>query len=169
MKEKFIQAHMKVAEIYSQLSYAKRLKVGAIIVKEDRIISIGYNGTPSGWNNSCEEIVWMDYYSAKTYNSKELEEMFPHIGYNDKGEEFRYKLKTKPEVLHAEANAISKLARSNESGQGASMFTTHAPCLECAKIIYGAGIKKVYFKKHYRDMSGLDFLNKCNIGVEQIE
>ena len=140
MKEKFVQAHMRVAHVYAELSYAKRLKVGAIVVKDNRVISIGYNGTPSGWNNICE-----------TLDEKSLT------------------LTTKPEVIHAEANAIAKLAKNHDSGLNADMFITHAPCMECAKLIYGAGIKQVYFKQPYRDYSGIEFLNKCNIGVEQVE
>ena len=135
---------MKVAETYAALSHANRLKVGAIVVKDNRVISIGYNGTPSGWSNICED----------------------HV-YEPDG--FHITLKTKPEVIHAEANAIAKLARTHESGLNADMFVTHAPCLECAKIIYGAGIKQVYFKTSYRDRAGIDFLNKCHIGVEQVE
>ena len=140
MKEKFVQAHMRVAHVYAELSYAKRLKVGAIVVKDNRVISIGYNGTPSGWNNICE-----------TLDEKSLT------------------LTTKPEVIHAEANAIAKLAKNHDSGLNADMFITHAPCIECAKLIYGAGIKQAYFKQPYRDYSGIEFLNKCNIGVEQVE
>lgn len=144
MKYRMIQAHMKTAEVYSQLSYAVRLKVGAIVVKDNRVISIGYNGTPSGWENQCEVVV-------KRYeNGKE-------------------ELKTKPEVIHAEANAIAKLARSNESGEGADMFITHAPCLECAKIIYSSGIKKVFYKELYRSTEGLDFLFSCGIETEQVK
>ena len=132
---------MKVAEVYAQLSSAERLKVGAVVVKDNRIISIGYNGMPSGWDNVCEEKVWTqdgDYY-----------------------------LKTKDEVIHAEANAILKLAKSNEGGDGAVLFCTHAPCVDCAKLIYGSGINKVYYRNQYRDSSGLEFLNKCAVEVEQ--
>jgi len=144
VKEKFVKAHMRVAHIYAELSHAKRLKVGAIVVKDNRVISIGYNGTPAGWGNICED----------------------HV-YEPDG--FNINIKTKPEVIHAEANAIAKLARNHESGLNADMFITHAPCMECAKLIYGAGIKQVYFKQPYRDYSGIHFLNKCNIGVEQVE
>lgn len=141
MKYKMIFAHMRTAENYAQLSCAKRLQVGAIVVKNDRIISIGYNGTPAGWDNECE-------YSRT----------------DDVGTSFV----TKPEVIHAEANAIAKLARSNESGEGASMFITHAPCLECAKMIYTSGITTVYYKHLYRSSDGLDFLKKCGVGTEHI-
>jgi len=134
---------MKVAEEYSKLSSAKRLKVGAIVVKDNRVISIGYNGTPSGWDNECEEVI-------KVYENGKQE------------------LKTKPEVIHAEANAIAKLARSNESGQGASIFLTHAPCMECSKLIFTSGITKVYYKNDYRDNSGLDFLYKCGVIVNKV-
>lgn len=125
---------MKVAETYANLSHAKRLKVGSIVVKDHRVISIGYNGTPSGWDNNCED---------ENY-------------------------KTKPEVIHAEANAIAKLARTNESGLDSEMFITHAPCIECAKLIFAAGIKSVYFKNFYRESNGLEFLKKCNVKVEQV-
>ena len=134
---------MKVAEIYAALSSAVRLKVGAIVVKDNRVISIGYNGTPAGWDNTCEEVV------VRYENGKE-------------------EIKTKPEVIHAEANAIAKLARTTESGLDASMFITHAPCMECAKLIYGAGINKVFYKYTYRENTGIEFLKKCNIEVEQV-
>lgn len=126
-----IKAHMRVAETYATLSKAVRLKVGAIVVKDSRVISIGYNGTPSGWDNKCED-----------ENNV-----------------------TKPEVIHAEANAIAKLARSSESGLGADMFITHAPCLECAKLIYSAGISKVYYRTQYRNTDGIEFLNKCGVEI----
>ena len=142
MKQKFIDAHMNVAEQYASLSSAKNLKVGCVIVKDNRIISIGYNGTPAGWDNECEPTFIDDY-----------------------GDEIR---KTKPEVLHAELNAIAKLARSGESGEGASMFVTHSPCIECAKMIYAAGIKEVFYRHSYRESAGIDFLDFCNIPVEHV-
>lgn len=142
MKEKLIKAYMKTAQIFADLSSAKRLHVGAIVVKDDRIISIGYNGMPSGWDNNCEDEIIDDRWYVT--------------------------LKTKPEVLHAESNAISKLARSSESGDRATMFITHAPCMECSKLIYQSGIKKVYFGQAYRDSSGIEFLRKCKVDVEQI-
>ena len=146
MKEKFIQAYMDVAERFSQLSSAKRLQVGSIIVKDDRIISIGYNGMPAGWDNNCE---------------------YPVIEYCEVTKSWLKtgKTKTKPEVIHAEANAIAKLAKSNESGDGSVMFLTHAPCVDCAKQIYTAGIKKVYYRNSYRDNDGLTFLEKCDVLV----
>ena len=144
MKEKFKQAYMQTAKTFAELSHARRLKVGAIIVKDDRIISIGYNGMPAGWDNDCENQVWN-----------------VHDG--------DYTLQTKPEVLHAEANAITKLARSNESGAGASMFVTHSPCIECAKLIYQSGVKTLYFQLTYRDHSGLDFLKQSGVAVEELQ
>ena len=140
MKIKFINAFMTVAKTFAQLSSAKRLQVGAIIVKEDRVVSIGYNGMPAGWTNECETT---------------------HVC--DVGTSFV----TKPEVIHAEANAIAKLARSTESGDGAYVFLTHAPCMDCAKQIFTAGIKRVYFRDQYRDDSGIKFLKKCNVDVMQ--
>ena len=142
MKQKYIDAHMKVAETYANLSTAVKLKVGAIVVKEDRIISIGYNGMPSGWSNECEDNFGLDLKGNPT-------------------------LVTKPEVLHAETNAIAKLARSSESGLDATMFITHAPCLNCAKLIYQSGISKVYYRNSYRETTGIEFLLKGGIEVEQ--
>ena len=135
MKPKFIDAYMDVAERFGKLSTARRLNVGAIIVKDNRIISIGYNGMPSGWDNNCEI---------------ELDEG---------------KLKSKPEVLHAESNAIAKLARSNESGENSTLFLTHSPCLECSKLIYQSGITTVYYKHEYRSQDGVEFLKKSKNNV----
>jgi dCMP deaminase len=134
VKSKFIHAYMDVAKRFAQLSHAKRLNVGAIVVKDDRIISIGYNGMPSGWENECE-----------------IENT------------------TKPQVLHAESNAIAKLARSNDSGLGADIFITHSPCIECAKLIYQSGIKRVYFGEQYRSTDGLDFLTASKINIIQVD
>jgi len=139
MKEKFKRAYMKTAQTFAELSSAQRLHVGAIVVKDDRIISIGYNGMPAGWSNVCEDV-------------------------SEDGS-----LKTKPEVLHAETNAIAKLARSNESGLGANLFVTHSPCLECAKLIYQSGITKVFFSEDYRDNSGVNFLIQSGVTVEKLQ
>lgn len=129
---------MEVAKTFANLSSAKRLHVGAIVVKDDRIISIGYNGMPSGWDNDCEYI-------------------------KEDGN-----LKSKPEVLHAESNAVAKLARSNESGLGADIFITHAPCIDCAKLIYQSGIKTVYYRTEYRATAGIEFLEKSGISVLKV-
>jgi len=169
MKDKFKQAYMKTAETFAELSHARRLHVGAIIVKDDRIISIGYNGMPAGWDNDCEDKVW-DTGAGGWLDPDEFLERFPYVEYNEEAEEeYRYGLKTKPEVLHAESNAIAKLARSSESGLGADIFITHAPCMECAKLIYQSGIKRVYFGSAYRDDAGIKFLKSSNIEVEQVE
>jgi dCMP deaminase len=149
MKDKFIDAYMDVAERFAQLSSARRLHVGAIVVKDDRIISIGYNGMPSGWDNNCEDEIVVAVVDGVP--QREIKE-----------------LKTKPEVLHAETNAIAKLAKSNESGLGATMFITHAPCLDCAKLIYQSGISSVLYRNAYRDTSGVTFLEKSGIEVTQI-
>jgi dCMP deaminase len=143
VKTKLKTAYMKTAETFAELSHARRLHVGAIVVKDDRIISIGYNGMPAGWDNNCEDVV---QHSDDTTS-----------------------LKTKPEVLHAETNAIAKLAKSNESGLGATMFITHAPCLDCAKLIYQSGIGSVLYRDAYRDTSGVTFLVKSGVNVEQLE
>jgi dCMP deaminase len=143
MKEKFKRAYMQTAQTFAKLSSARRLHVGAIVVKDDRIISIGYNGMPAGWDNNCEN---------ETYHK-----------------DGSVILKTKPEVLHAETNAIAKLARSNESGLGADIFVTHAPCLDCAKLIYQSGIRAVYYDKDYRDITGVEFLKKSGVAVEKLQ
>lgn len=125
--------YLKIADLISEHSKAERRKVGAILVKAGRIISTGYNGTPSGFDNNCEE------------NGK-----------------------TKPEVLHAESNAIAKCAKSTESSEHSTLYVTISPCLECAKLIIQCGIKEVYFKELYRETSGLDLLKKAKVKYEQI-
>lgn len=157
MKQKYIDTYMEVAEKFAKLSSAKRLQVGAIVVKDDRIISIGYNGMPAGWTNDCE---YKHYVFGNFRDDPWL--------FKVEDEDSYYILKTKPEVIHAEANAIAKLAKSSDSGDGSTMFLTHAPCIDCAKQIYATGIKKVYYRNSYRDTLGVDFLAKCDIMVEQV-
>jgi len=167
MKEKMIQAYMKTAQTFSELSHARRLHVGAIVVKDDRIISIGYNGMPSGWDNDCEDKVW-DSGAGGWLDPEEFDAKYPYEDWHEEaGRNVRYGLKTKPEVLHAETNAIAKLAKSNESGMGASMFITHAPCLDCAKLIYQSGINSVLYRNAYRSNEGVEFLIKSGVKVEQ--
>jgi dCMP deaminase len=171
MKQKLKQAYMATAETFAELSHARRLHVGAIVVKDDRIISIGYNGMPAGWDNNCEDKEWCS--AGGWLDPEEIEERWPFEGEytDDDGNvmQGRYRLKTKPEVLHAETNAIAKLARSNESGLGADIFITHAPCLDCAKLIYQSGIKRVWYGTQYRDSTGTEFLRKSGIEVGQID
>lgn len=171
MKEKFKKAYMKTAKIFAELSHARRLHVGAIIVKDDRIISIGYNGMPAGWDNNCESLDYMSRDAGGWLDPEEIYERWPFIEediHPDLGYARRYALKTKAEVLHAETNAIAKLAHSSESGLGSDIFITHAPCLDCAKLIYQSGIKCVYYGENYRDDSGLKFLEKSGITVEKL-
>ncbi|MGD9928596.1 MAG: cytidine/deoxycytidylate deaminase family protein [Mangrovibacterium sp.] len=129
------QRYLKMAAIWAQNSYCKRRQVGAIIVKDKMIISDGYNGTPSGFENICED---------ENY-------------------------KTKPYVLHAEANAITKVAKSNNSSDGATLYVTSSPCLECSKLIIQAGIKRVVFTDNYRLEDGIDLLRRADIEVVQVE
>lgn len=142
MKAKLKQAYMKTAETFAELSHARRLHVGAIVVKDDRIISIGYNGMPAGWDNNCEDTI---QHSDDTVT-----------------------LKSKPEVLHAETNAIAKLAKSTESGDGAVLFVTHSPCLDCAKLIFQSGIRSVFYRNSYRSTDGTAFLERSGVTVEQV-
>jgi len=129
------QRYLKMADIWSQNSYCTRRKVGALLVKDKMIISDGYNGTPSGFENECED----------TEN------------------------KTKSYVLHAEANAITKVAKSSNSSFGATLYVTSSPCLECSKLIIQAGIKRVVFTENYRLEDGINLLKRAHIEVEQIE
>jgi dCMP deaminase len=138
MNKRFVDLYMDIAVRTSKMSRATRLQVGSVIVKDTRIISMGWNGTPAGWDNTCEDIM------------------------PDRS------LKTKPEVLHEEMNALMKLAKSAESGHDASMFITHAPCINCAKGIYQAGIKEVYYNENYRETDGVDFLKKCGVQIKNI-
>ncbi len=129
------QRYLKMADIWAQNSYCKRRQVGALIVKNKMIISDGYNGTPSGFENVCED-------EAN---------------------------KTKPYVLHAEANAITKVAKSGNSSDGATLYVTSSPCLECSKLIIQAGIKRVVFTESYRLEDGINLLKRAGIDVEQVE
>lgn len=125
--------YLRMATIWAENSYCKRRQVGALIVKDKMIISDGYNGTPSGFENVCEE---------------------DNV--------------TKPYVLHAEANAITKLARSHNNADGATLYVTDEPCIECSKLIIQAGIKRVIFARYYRLHDGLDLLRRANIEVVQM-
>jgi dCMP deaminase len=157
MKQKFIEAHAEVADVYAQLSRAKRLNVGCVIVKDGNIIGIGYNGTPAGWDNDCEDKV----YAGPNDDPND----FPLF---DPNKAKCYKLVTKPEVIHAELNAIAKVAKSTNSSAGAAMFITHAPCMECSKAIDACGITDVFFSNYYRDNAGIDFLVKRGVNVKYI-
>jgi dCMP deaminase len=127
--------YLQMAFIWAENSYCQRRKVGALIVKEKMIISDGYNGTPSGFENICED---------------------------ETG-------KTKPYVLHAEANAITKVAKSNNSSEGATLYVTTSPCIECAKLIIQAGIRRVVYVQAYRITDGIDIMEKAGIEVIKIE
>lgn len=126
--------YMQVAYQFAKLSYAERRQVGCILVKNEQVISFGYNGTPRGFDNTCE-----------------LDNT------------------TKPEVLHAESNAITKVAQSTMGSGGAELYTTTAPCFSCSKIIIQSGISRVYYSETYRDMSGIELLEQANIEVIRIE
>ncbi len=134
-QEKYDRAYLEMAKIWGQLSHCKRKKVGALIVKDRMIISDGYNGTPSGFENLCED---EDYY-------------------------------TKWYVLHAEANAILKVAASTQSCYGATLYITLSPCKECSKLIHQSGIKRVVYSVSYKDITGLKFLEKAGVSLTQIQ
>lgn len=132
---KFDKSYIEMAFVWARNSYCKRMQVGALLVKDNMIISDGYNGTPSGFENVCED----DNYV------------------------------TKPYVLHAEANAITKVAKSHNSSDGATLYVTDSPCIECAKLIIQSGIKRVVYSRKYRITDGLELLGKSGILVEQME
>ncbi|WP_372653408.1 cytidine/deoxycytidylate deaminase family protein [Draconibacterium sp.] len=135
-KQKLLdQRYLKMADIWAQNSYCKRRQVGALIVKDKMIISDGYNGTPAGFENICED-----------------EDNI-----------------TKPYVLHAEANAITKVAKSGNSSDGATLYVTSSPCLECSKLIIQAGIKRVVFTESYRLEDGINLLKRADIEVKQVD
>ena len=133
--QKFDKSYLDMAQIWARNSYCKRRQVGALIVKDKMIISDGYNGTPSGFENVCED---------------------------ENGV-------TKPYVLHAEANAISKVAKSGNSSEGATLYVTASPCLECSKLIIQAGIKRVVYRDEYRLTDGIDLLRRAGIEVEKVD
>lgn len=133
--QRMVDFFMRVAHDSAEMSRGRRLKVGAVAVKDDEdIIGYGWNGTPRGWDNNCED-------------------------------EVDGKLVTKPEVLHAESNVMAKVMRNGKSSSGATMYITHAPCLECSKLMYQGGITRVVYETDYRDTSGIDFLRKCGVEV----
>lgn len=143
---KRLNAHMKVAQAYAELSHAKRLKVGAVLVREDRPVAVGYNGTPSGADNNCEEAM-------------------PHLNMLDQVTSVEYV--TKPSVVHAEMNVIAFAARSGVSTDGCIMVITDSPCYECSKLIIQAGITEVYYLREYRLTESLEFLRENGVKVEQ--
>ena len=145
--------YLNMAETWSSLSKAKRKKVGCIIVKDGSIISDGYNGTPRGFDNDCESI-------------KPRKDGLS-IDYEGNLVEGTYDLVTKPEVLHAESNAITKLAKSTQSSIGSTMYITISPCVDCAKLIIQSGISRVVFKDSYRNEDGVNLLKKASISVSK--
>jgi dCMP deaminase len=171
MNTRMTAFYMAFAQQCAQMSRARRLQVGAVIVKDDNIISFSWNGTPAGWDNNCEDVEWCS--GGGWLSPEEIQEGWPYEGaYTDSAGNVmsgRYRLRTKPEVLHAERNALDKLAKKgNTGGAGATLYCTHAPCLECAKSIYGAGINNLYYSSDYRSEDGIYFLKKCGINVTKL-
>jgi len=156
--------NMQVAYQFAKLSYAVRRRVGCIIVKDKQVISYGYNGTPHGFDNTCEEIE--ETYWEFPEHAEGLKENGWTLSHDNSCRAHRYT--TKREVLHAESNAIMKVAKSTMSCEGAELYTTTCPCFDCAKLIIQAGISKVYYTEDYRDMSGVELLKTAGINVEQV-
>lgn len=154
------KVYMNIAAQIGQLSYAERKKVGCILVKDGTIISHGYNGTPYGFENLCEEL------KTTYYDSPTGAEILQDQGY-DISNGIAMKLVTKAEVLHAESNAISKVAKSSNSSEDADLYVTLSPCFECSKLIIQAGIKRVFYREEYRLRNGLELLEKAGIQCVQ--
>jgi len=170
MKQKYINYYMDVAERTGKLSHAIRRQVGAVIVKDNRILSYGYNGMPTGWDNECENKDYMSGDAGGWLNPEEIEAQWPIVEYDPSVQSNRrYRLVTKDEVLHAESNAIAKVSGSTESSEDATLFVTTAPCIHCAKMIFQSGIKSVFYKEEYRDTQGVDFLAKGGVSVTKYE
>lgn len=157
MNDRMVQFYMKIAEQCASMSRATRLNVGAVVVKDNNIISFSWNGTPSGWDNGCE---YKDY--RRSDDTTDINQ-WPFE--DDCGQ---YRLVTKPEVLHAEMNSLMKLAKNGHACAGSYMFVTHSPCIECAKGIVQAGIVKLFFKNHYRSNEGIALLQKSGIEALQV-
>lgn len=165
--KKYNDFYMDVASRVAEMSYAIRLKVGSVLVKNNNIISYGWNGMPSGWDNDCEDKVW-DRGAGGWLDPEEILEQYPYEMWHEQAQrDVRYGLKTKPEVLHAEANCLLKIAKSTASSSDSIMFCTHAPCLQCAKLIHQSGVSKLYYRNAYRDSDGVEFLKRSGVDVEQ--
>lgn len=136
--KKYHELYMDWAKRAAEMSYAERRKVGAVIIKEGNVLSFGWNGTPSGFDNACEDVLP----DGTTV--------------------------TKKEVIHSEMNAILKLAKGTESGKNSTLYCTLSPCMDCAKAIQGAGITDLYYDQEYRDIEGVYFLRKCGINVSKL-
>lgn len=159
---------MQIAYQTAKLSYAERRKVGCIIVKDEQIVSFGYNGTPHGFENACEEVEVIKI-EASYKDTPDIVNDLEDDGFicND-GCCTKKVYTTKREVLHAESNAITKLAKSTMTSDGADLYTTTAPCFDCSKLIIQAGIKRVFFSEDYRDMSGVELLKSADIEVNEV-
>lgn len=151
---------LEVAKLCAKNSYAKKLQVGAVIVKNHQIISDGFNGTPCGFKNECEiiECTTNHCHKGHTFSNYALCFDCKHV-----------KLITKPEVLHAESNAILKCAKYGKATNGSTLYITHSPCIECAKLIIQAGIKRVVYLEDYRKSDGLELLKKVNIVINKLK
>jgi dCMP deaminase len=164
-RKKYNDLYIDIATRISKMSFATRLKVGSILVKNGNIISFGWNGMPSGFQNECEDKIYPNkIMSDYEQHYDEFDAMFPYFDDNQQ----RYQLKTKDEVLHAEQNVLMKVTKSTNSSENADMFITHAPCLQCAKLIYQSGIRKVFYRNIYRNDDGVDFLKKCGVEIEKV-
>lgn len=156
----FDKRYLRMAQIWAENSYAIRRRVGCLIVKDNSIISDGYNGTPSGFENVCEDVTCMNDSAC------ERKSLFHKLPECDGCK--HAKLTTKPYVLHAEANAISKLAKGMNHSDGATLYVTDEPCLECSKMIIQSGIRRVVYSREYHIHAGTELLKRAGIIVEQI-
>lgn len=159
--------YLRMAKIWSENSHSQRLQVGALLVKDMRIISDGYNGTPSGFDNCCE--ISQPVYEPSAFCNPSCKTKEVSCAGCRHAKCTIDKLVTKPEVLHAEANAITKVARSTNSSEGSTLYVTDSPCIECAKLIIQAGICRVVYSRQYRLTDGIELLKQAGIEVVQLD
>ena len=161
--ERYDRLYMDIALRCAEMSHAVRRKVGAVLVKEGRILSMGWNGMPAGLTNECEKRI---LYSEDVGDRKS----FPMEEYRiDRFSDVLYRLETKPEVIHAEVNALAKVAKHGDSADGATLYVTLAPCVDCAKVIVQSGVKEVVFRETYKCTKGLQLLANCGLNVRKLD
>ena len=164
MNPKLSRAYMDVARRFADLSYAQRRRVGCVIVKDD-IVHPGYNGTPAGWDNSCENREYMPT-ATGTILERDLDREWPHV---DEDSYRRYRLVTKKEVLHAESNALAKMLKAGMSTRDSDVYVTLSPCIDCAKMLFQAGVRSVTYADNYRDDAGVRFLQQAGVKVSKMD
>ena len=165
-EQKYHKLYMTIAQSCAQMSYARRKKVGAVLVRDGRILSMGWNGMPAGFDNDCEEKIYpSELMGDFDQHPDEFANSFPYV--DDSGKP--YQLKTRPEVLHAELNCIAKLAKHGDSAKDSTMYVTLQPCVECSKLLIQSGVSEVFYLEPYRCSQGMQMLVRAGISVTKLE